>query len=356
MGVKTRERFTGCLLGGAGGDALGAPVEFMSLRGIRSPVGAGGLTDFAPAYGRIGAITDDTQMTLWTAEGLLRGHCRGMDRGGPDMPSMVHHAYLRWVSTQGMRSRDESFGDATRGEDNGWLVGVKALHARRAPGNTCLSALTSPGMGTKDQPKNDSKGCGGVMRVAPVGLYEGDPHGAFELGCEVAAITHGHPTGYLAAGCLAAMIAEIVQGTVLRDAVAGAMEILAGKPHHEETTGCLEHVLSLLDGGTKPAPETVEQIGQGWVAEEALAISVYCALAFPDGFRRAVLLAVNHSGDSDSTGAITGNILGALLGVDAIPSEWLERLELRDEIETIGFDLHTRFRDDDEWRQRYPGV
>jgi len=112
----------------------------------------------------------------------------------------------------------------------------------------------------------------------------------------------------------------------------------------------------LLDAGAKPVPETVEQIGQGWIAEEALAISVICALAFPDDFRRAVLLAVNHSGDSDSTGAITGNILGAFLGVGAIPPEWLDRLELRDEIGTIATDLHTRFRDDDEWWQKYPGV
>ena len=68
-----------------------------------------------------------------------------------------------------------------------------------------------------------------------------------------------------------------------------------------------------------------------------------------------MLLAVNHSGDSDSTGAITGNILGALQGVDVIPKEWLEHLELREEVEILAGDLDTRFRDDDEWRRRYPG-
>ena len=205
------------------------------------------------------------------------------------------------------------------------------------------------------QPKNDSKGCGGVMRVAPVGLYEQDPERAFDLGCEVAAITHGQPTGYLASGCLAAIIAGIMQGAGLRDAVTHAMGILAGRGRHEETTASLRVALSLLDGGAEPRAETVAQIGQGWIAEEALAVSVYCAVAFPDDFRRAVLLAVNHSGDSDSTGAITGNILGAFLGASAIPSEWLDRLELRDGIEAIAMDLHTRCRDDDAWRRQYPG-
>jgi len=352
---RASSRGAGCLLGGAVGDALGAPVEFMALREIRSRVGSDGIADFEPAYGRTGAITDDTQMTLWTAEGLLRGHCRGTLRGILHMPSIVHHAYLRWLKTQGMSSRDDGFRFATEEEPNGWLIGVEALHARRAPGNTCLSALVSPGMGTMEKPKNDSKGCGGVMRVAPVGLYEQNSERAFDLACEIAAITHGHPTGYLAAGCLAAVIAGIVQGTGLRDAVTQAMGILAHRRHREETTACFELALSLLDGGAEPVPKTVERIGQGWIAEEALAISVFCALAFPDDFRSAVLLAVNHSGDSDSTGAITGNILGALLGVDAIPSEWLDRLELQDEIETIATDLHTRFRDDDEWWQKCPG-
>ena len=350
------ERFRGCLLGGAVGDALGAPVEFTSLRGIRSAFGTDGVTDFAPVYGRSGAITDDTQMTLWTAEGLLRGRGHGEEDDAAERVASVHRAYLRWLRTQGMRSLDGSFATAARLEGNGWLIKVKALHARRAPGNTCLSALASPGMGTMEQPKNDSKGCGGVMRVAPVGLHEQNPERAFDLACEAAAITHGHPTGYLAAGCLAAVIAEIMRGAELREAVAGAIEILVSRTYHGETTGCLEHALALLDGGADPVPETVERIGQGWIAEEALAISAYCALAFPDDFRRAVLLAVNHSGDSDSTGAITGNILGALLGVDAIPSEWLERQELRHEIETIATDLQQRHQDTDDWRCRYPGV
>lgn len=271
------------------------------------------------------------------------------------MESVVHHAYLRWLHTQGMTSHDNAFRDALDSELPGWLLGVADLHSRRAPGNTCLSALVSPGMATMEEPKNDSKGCGGVMRVAPVGLYETDAEQAFDLACKIAALTHGHPTGYLASGCLAAIIAEIMADRELPVAVTNAMVILASKPHHEETTHCLEHALSLLDSGAEPTPEAIERIGQGWIAEEALAISVYCALAFSDDFRESILLAINHSGDSDSTGAITGNILGALHGAAPIPQPWLAQLELRDEIDTLATDLHTRYREDDEWWHKYPG-
>src|SRR5215469_1142760 len=93
--------FRGCLLGGAVGDALGAPVEFMSYANIVREFGPEGIRDFAPAYGRLGAITDDTQMTLFTAEGLLRAYVRGCLKGICHPPSVVHHAYLRWLITQG---------------------------------------------------------------------------------------------------------------------------------------------------------------------------------------------------------------------------------------------------------------
>jgi ADP-ribosylglycohydrolase len=108
------------------------------------------------------------------------------------------------------------------------------------------------------------------------------------------------------------------------------------------------------DGNLKPSPEVIERLGGGWVGEEALAISLYCALAAQDDFARGVLLAVNHSGDSDSTGAIAGNILGLMLGVEAIPEKWVAELELRAEIETVAGDLFKRFEDTDAWWERYP--
>lgn len=137
------EHFTGCLLGGAVGDALGAPVEFHSIRSICSEYGSAGISDYDTAYGRRGAITDDTQMTLFTAEGLLRAIARRRHKGISHPASVIHHAYIHWLRTQGERSR----GHFSQDEMDGWLIGVKCLHSSRAPGNTCLSALRGEEMG-----------------------------------------------------------------------------------------------------------------------------------------------------------------------------------------------------------------
>jgi ADP-ribosylglycohydrolase len=332
-------RFLGCLLGGAVGDALGAPVEFLSRAEILTRFGPSGITDYADAYGGLGRITDDTQMTLFTAEGLLRAWVRGCFKGITTYTGVTAHAYLRWLQTQGERSPLEA---SLHGEP-GWLIGHDALHHRRAPGLTCLQALRDmPALGRPAC--NDSKGCGGVMRVAPAGLFlsrltledaQGD---AFTLGTDLAALTHGHPTGSLTGGVLAAMILALVAGADLKAAMTAAKVPLRRAPHHEETLHALEQAEALAQSGLPPA-RAIARLGEGWVAEEALAIALYCALVAPD-FEQAVILAVNHDGDSDSTGAIVGNLLGAVHGVQAIPERWLTPLELREVITELAQDLH----------------
>jgi ADP-ribosylglycohydrolase len=323
------ERIRGSLLGGAVGDALGAPIEFDSLAEIRARFGAQGLTDFAPAYERLGAITDDTQMALFTAEGLVLAAQAGALERSSELARHGHRALLRWLRTQGVTSQHPTFARAAQG----WLLEVKALHARRAPGTTCLKALQGDRLGSAAHPLNGSKGCGGVMRMAPVGLALriDDP---FRIGCELAALTHGHPSGYLAAGFLALAIRELVWGADLASAAREALEELRRWPAHEACASAVEAALARARRG-RATPEAIEGLGAGWVAEEALAISLYCALAHPDDFASAVLLAVNHSGDSDSTGAITGNLMGARLGAGAIPKARLAELELRAVVERM---------------------
>ena len=352
--VTLLDRIRGCLLGGAVGDAIGAAVEFMSWHEIRERFGDAGITGMEPAYGRRGAITDDTQMTLFTTEGLIRAAVRLHHKGITTVTGVVWHAYQRWLVTQG----EEQAGSWQGESIDGWLVDVPALHARRAPGTTCLSALTSGMMGSPDLPINDSKGCGGVMRVAPIGLVV-TPEIAFAHGCDVAAITHGHPGGYLPAGALAAMVASIVAGGSITDAVTDATALLRPQPRSDESLRLLDRGRRFGIAGSLDA-ETLERIGGGWVGDEALAIAVACAVG-ADDFRHGVLAAANHSGDSDSTAAICGNLLGALWGVDAIPTDWLAELELRDEIEILARDLHHQFHAADKtvetasWFMRYPG-
>lgn len=317
----------GCLLGGAAGDALGAPVEFLRWERIRREFGESGIRSFVPAYGQLGAITDDTQMMLFTAEGLLRAHVRGASRGICHPPSVIHHALLRWLLTQGERTPLEV------GQD-GWLFSDRRLWSRRAPGNTCLSALrASRSFG--ELADNDSKGCGGVMRVAPCAFFPN----AFDNAAESARTTHGHPSGYLAAGLFADILARIwSEGIELAAATRASLAAHGDKPGMEETHRIIERVLALHQSGKQPSPESIERLGGGWVAEEALAIGLWCALA-ADSLEEGVITAVNHSGDSDSTGLIAGHFLGLIHGPEAIPQRWLEHLELRDVVEQVAWDI-----------------
>lgn len=344
------ERIRGCLLGGAVGDALGWPVEFLSLGEIRRRFGPAGIRDFAPAPGGIGAITDDTQMTLFSAEGLLRARARAEDRGVCSPAMVVWYSYLRWYVTQGGVVPAER--TAAVHEAGSWLLADERLHTRRAPGNTCLGGLATGRMGTLEEPLNDSKGCGGVMRAAPAGMVPGDP---FQLGMELAVVTHGHPSGYLPAGALALMVALLLEGATLETAAEQAIIRVGEMLGHEETVAALEGALEAWRSARPVAAETVQSLGAGWTGEEALGIALYCALAADGDFAAGVRLAVNHGGDSDSTGSIAGQLLGLTLGEGAIPAAWLDQLELRREIGAIADDLAVGWRDDDEWSARYPG-
>ncbi|GAM10330.1 [Protein ADP-ribosylarginine] hydrolase [Geobacter sp. OR-1] len=317
-------------------------MEFSSLNEIRRKFGPKGIEDFAEAPGGIGAITDDTQMTLFTTEGLLHARSAGAFKHHEACISYVHSAYLRWLATQGGLQGEQ----LSTVRSGGGLVNIPDLNVRRAPGNTCISALTTCSVGTIDSPLNDSKGCGGVMRVAPVGLlyaslmngsgYEKGLGDSFELGCRLAAITHGHPSGYLSAGAFAAIIFGISRGKTLMESIRDARSVLVQWPGHEECLELLDLAVILKESSAASSPESIAMIGEGWTGEEALAIGVYSALAAEGDFSKGVRLAVNHDGDSDSTGSITGNILGLLLGKESIPDGWRERVELKDLIERSG--------------------
>lgn len=349
-----RSRVRGCLLGGALGDALGAPVEFSSLSEIRSRHGPPGVVELTS-----GLVTDDTQMTLFTVEGMIRASLR-WDRGINHEPSQVHRSYLGWLATQ---ERSSPPADVV-----GWLGREPWLYARRAPGNACLSGLSSGRLGTLEDPVNpDSKGCGAVMRSAPFGLIAPRPYDSpercFRYAVDCAVLTHGHPTGYLAAGMFAAIVRCLVEGSSLPDAVTRSREILVTYEHHQETLAAVDAAVEAARSA--PSAEAVEKLGGGWIAEEALAIGLYSALVYaePARFREALRLAVNHSGDSDSTGSIAGNLLGTLHGETALPPEWLFKLEGRPTILMLADDfaleqtqsdqLHGEYGPDTGWHGRF---
>ncbi|MFC3962168.1 ADP-ribosylglycohydrolase family protein [Nocardia jiangsuensis] len=333
-----RDRVRGSLLGGAAGDALGAPIEFWDLRTIRGRLGVAGASGFLTPSALPQEVTDDTQMTLFSAEGLLRW------RPGTDPAPSLRRAYLRWLQTQ-RRS-------APGPETDGWLAAQQFLYAVRAPGNACLSGLDRqrrellpPHRVGRNGPVNpDSKGCGTVMRSAPFGLAGFGPEMAFAFAAVGAQLTHGHPSGYFAAGALAALLDRVLGGAGLEAALDDTLAQLSGQAGAQETVDALRLAVECADAGAA-SPERVEEVGAGWVAEECLAIAVYCALhaARTGDVRGALLLSVNHSGDSDSTGSVAGNLLGAVHGCAALPAEWVTAVEGYDTIVRVADDLVANF-------------
>lgn len=337
-------RLHASLIGGAIGDSLGAEIEFLSLGEIRR-LFPEGIEELPPHQGLRGAITDDTQMTLFTAEGVIRAHIQGALKGICHPPSVVHHALLRWHQTQGGRPIAET--------DDIGLISDQRLWARRAPGLTCMSALAkSVKLGAPA--RNDSKGCGTIMRIAPIALMiERDQ--VRDLAIETSALTHGHPTGQLAAAAWAEMLADVASGARIEDCAHSMAITYANIENGGETASAIRAALDAPRNGTA---ETVETLGGGWTAEEALSIALYaclCAKTFDEG----VQIAVAHSGDSDSTGAIAGNMLGLMYPAAALRHRWAGSIECADIISRLVRD-YVRLKHESDGAEQlaesYPGT
>ena len=207
------------MIGGAVGDALGYPVEFMSYHGIIVKYGRNGITRYELNKDGIAEISDDTQMTLFTANGTLFCFTRYATHGvlGASPADYIRDSHIEWLQTQTGEI------DYTKQHFN-WIREVKGLHARRAPGITCLTALQSLADGK--EVINDSKGCGGIMRVVPLALFAANPtihnhtrqhliYFAKEAG-KAAALTHKHPLGYIPAAFLAILIQQLMPYSYIR--------------------------------------------------------------------------------------------------------------------------------------------
>lgn len=327
------DRIKGCLMGGAVGDALGYEVEFTDWNSICRRYGGQGIQDLA-IHGGKARFSDDTQMTLFTCEGMVLGFWRSNERGtGAEVAWYIYQAYLCWLMTQGSGKKKKAPVEPLW-EHESELLREPGMNVQRAPGNTCLSALHSEHMGTIETPLNNSKGCGGVMRTAPLGFMQcwGPP---IIKGAEAGAITHGHPGGWMPAGMLSDIIFRIIYDErkalheIVEDSICKTISVWGELEYTHELIEMVRKAISLADTDIADV-DAIHSIGGGWVGDEALAIAIYCCLKHTDDLRQALISAVNHSGDSDSTGAIAGNILGAYLGYEAIPDEWIQKIELRE--------------------------
>lgn len=356
---RLKEKIRGSIVGGAVGDALGYPVEFWPLSSIKKKFGEKGITSYVLQENGKAVISDDTQMTLFTANGLLNGLANA-DKYG-DLTSAVVEAYGEWYQTQNPESKDLHAPHAC------WIRDIEELNVCRAPGLTCLDALRDVA-----HVRNNSKGCGGIMRVAPVALalYAQNQRLAANRDCELeslysretiaklggdcAAITHNHPLGYMSAALFVDVLYQLMssRGTFGEFAVdimyrmtEVAMKRLSSIYTKEREVEELANLKSITDQAIRLAmsdvadEEAIAQLGEGWVAEEAWAIALYCVMKHPDSFEDAIIASVNHSGDSDSTGSICGNLMGAIVGYDGIPDKFLKDLELKDVMLSLSDDM-----------------
>ena len=364
------DKYRGCLLGGAAGDALGYAIEFDREEAIAARYGSRGIRDYQLDERGLAPFSDDTQMNLYTANSLLcslaalsahtsSGAPTSIDAqassGAPApapatlpspaalaayAPAQTAQFYVEWMYTQ--------VSPFPLAEPKAWISSLPELFASRAPGVTCMNACEAMANGAKAV--NNSKGCGGIMRMAPVGLINTCPSfSGVELQClgaQLAELTHCHELGWMPAGVFAHMVSLLSrdEASSVREAATQALNTLPEAFPNAHYLGQLQELLRYtlrLADSDIPDLEAIHALGEGWVAEEALAIGLLCSLRHEDDFAGAITSAVNHGGDSDSTGAIAGNIVGAHLGLAGIPQRYLEHLELRYTISKIADDLFT---------------
>ncbi|WP_026532799.1 ADP-ribosylglycohydrolase family protein [Arthrobacter sp. H41] len=340
------DQVLGCLLGGALGNALGyarqqatTPESRLAVL-QRSPESTAGLP-----------FAEDTQLTLYTVDGLVDALEWANDGVAADETACLWLAYLRWLATQGEVPAPIAPSPPPRPIDR-----HAVLHARRNPGSTSISGLRTGEMGTRHRPVNQSaQDAGAMSRSAPFGLVPRIPLGMVDkLTRDAAALTHGHSAARTAAVVFATLIHRIVvEFSPLSDAVDRAVE-QAGAAGDQDLAAALTRARELAgDPVANPgavnapaAPDIAVELGSGYTATGALALAVYAVLAAvpdegagtaPGGVpgpvgardhaRAALQLAADIGSNPTTTGSLVGNLIGALYGIEAFPGEWLDRVE-----------------------------
>jgi ADP-ribosyl-[dinitrogen reductase] hydrolase len=297
--LSDEERYLGCLLGLAAGDALGTTVEF-ELRGSFEPLTdmvGGGAFDLEP-----GQWTDDTSMALCLAQSLV------LQRGFDAADQM--NRYVRWASLGHLSSTGEPFG-------MGGTVGAALKRYR---------ATRDPFSGRAD-PK--TAGNGAIMRLAPVPMfYAPSFERTIHFSAESARTTHAAPEALDCTRLFGAQIRAALQGAP-KDEILERPGFVPTEPAVRAIAECAYR--------TKPEPEIKSS---GYIVE-TLEAALWC-FARTDTYRDAVLLAANLGDDADTTAAVCGQLAGAHYGVAAIPAAWREKLAMRKEIEGFARELLAR--------------
>ena len=335
--MSLKGRIVNCILCGALGDAFGADIESMSLSEIREIYGHDGKKEMeTDADTGTWAVTDDTQMTLFTMEGLILSHGMSIE----DRVQIMYQSYLRWFNTQyGPGAIDESISNI------GELWKIQELYRMRWPGHACIDSLRSGNMGTIEHFFNDSMGNGTVMRSAPFGfLINESPEYVFELSCRCAAITHGNPDAQASAGLFSLLIYYLLHGMKLSNAEVQCMldvqngiidnlyfsnKYFKNLPYKYMIYGSRSGAQHKQFGNPRfPHAKFFHELEDGWTAPQALGLGFYYTfLNEKKDIWTVIRNAANIEGDSDTVASIAGNLFGASHNMDNEFPKEINRLQ-----------------------------
>jgi ADP-ribosylglycohydrolase len=344
--ITARERYEGALLGFAIGDAFGHPIRTMEFSEICERFEKHGCLELAVSKQTETALfTDATQMMLFTADGIIWAD-REAKGGEINYTTYVFYAYQYWLFTQTNTIAGKEYAwlfDTERKRRQCRLLKAKGLYKNRFSDRVSIEALLRARdnqYGRLIHRVNDNGDNGGLKRVLPAGLYFNyDSETAFRAGADFAAVTHSSPTGYLSAGCYCAVIAELMNGGSLENAINIAMRILKEYDGHENTSLALDEMLEVLKDDSVTPRVAVSRLGDGRNAESALAIALFCASLHNEDFPNAIRLAANHDGESDVCAALCGGIFGAYRGIEAIPNRWIKKIQYYNLLLDVGEEL-----------------
>lgn len=255
--------------------------------------------------------TDDTAMTIGLAESILQvGHLDPQNLG------------------------DTFRANYEREPWRGYASGPPTIFKAVAEGGISYSEAAGSLFGGQG-----SFGNGAAMRVGPVGLVFHAAPDLYEQAHISAAVTHAHPIGIDGAAVLARAIAQVV--TLAPDGtfpVESFCQELIAFARTAEIQYKLSQVQRLV-GDQVPPLEAARRLGQSVAVHESLPFALYAFLRYPQSFEACLFCATLNGGDRDTLGAMACAVSGAYLGVEAIPSAWLEKLENREYIESLARDL-----------------
>ncbi|WP_374973236.1 ADP-ribosylglycohydrolase family protein [Spongiibacter marinus] len=341
-----------CLLGGAVGDALGAPVQFFSLDDIMQQYGERGVLDYMPAYGRKGAVTDDTQRLMFTAEGILRYRVASARGEQPDLRSFIHRADLRWLSTQTT---------TTTGQQRSFLLAERGLYSQRAARDSFLAVLSKSQQGGVTADNQYQFGVG-LSRIAPLAVHfvsdtrkfwgEALRAEMFSLSADISALSDGHVNGRLTGGALGILLLGLLYGHPPEACLARIDEQLRPNKDSQALRRAIDHAVELANAQPNSASAAESLCGDS-MALDVFSVALYSLLCAED-FASGLVLSVNHSGLSDSCGALAGQLLGAWRGLDDIPQHWLQDLEHKALLDCLAADF-LKSPEDPLMKQRYGG-